>query len=1081
MKKACLAGILGGLSLFFGFFLQGFSQESFYKFGVTKSGLYRFDADRLNELGISSLDEVAFFGYPGRLPQKLDSGSLSLREIPAKRVNNELLIFLTGPHSLDLIDGELEYRHHYYSDTLYYLIGSRENPKRLESETQVSPQAEPITLYEWATVKGEDRNILNSGRTWYSEPVSSGSLRSIPFRQSTESSADWLLQGRVMAQSFQSSQVSILESGSSIFQTNISPIPNSLYGIKGVEAAVNASFNPANQEVNTLELAYNSSDNNATAYFEHLLLGVPNESSEIPSGLYFNLSGQSFSHGCNECEVWEVSDFYNPITFQKNGFAQGGKLVFSRSSDLLNIPILSPVESNIRTVGNWPELLIITDQNLLPEAEKLSTHKLGQGLLSEVVTLREIYDAFGYGNKDVVAIRDFIAWHFHEGKRVKNILFLGKGTFDYKGKLGGRPNVVPTYSSRSSLNPLTTYSSDDFYGLIEFGQGEWVESQSGDEKLSIGVGRLPVITRQEADIVVQKIIDYEQNPSFGNWKRSFSLFADDADNNIHLRDAEAHSTYLRKEDSEFFQNKLYLDRYEQIPNGDSQQSPEAKQALREVLTEGTLVVNYIGHGNETTLTAEEVFRVEDIPDFPETFFLPLWVTATCEFGRHDSPFIRSGAEELLTVQGKGAIGLLTTGRPVFSSVNFRLNEAFVREIYKKENGIYQDLGSIFTNTKNNSLNGALNRNFSLLGDPSLRLNYPDLEIEIGEFKDADGNPIENFAPLSEVFYQGKVVNPLSGNDMTTFNGTVEVELRDRAVSIKTLGDESPPIEFPEEAITLFRGKAEVRNGFFEGRFRVPGGIDIEIGKGNIRMYAVDSTSMLDAQGVAQVDVGGEQADNPTDEEGPTIEIQIEGQVLEPFNFPSKQLAAVIFLSDSTGIDISGIDPRKDFTIQINQQTPRVLNKSFLSDGGNYQSGRAGIKIEGLEEGINSIRVSATDLVGNSNEAIFEIRVEGSNRIQILDHIVYPNPADTETIFELTHNRPGENLLIELEVYSLTGSILFSASRRLVEAESRIEGFRWIFLQNQSKIPAKGTYIYKLTLSSEADSSVASESGKLIIE
>ena len=247
------------------------------------------------------------------------------------------------------------------------------------------------------------------------------------------------------------------------------------------------------------------------------------------------------------------------------------------------------------------------------------------------------------------------------------------------------------------------------------------------------------------------------------------------------------------------------------------------------------------------------------------------------------------------------------------------------------------------------------------------------------------------------------------------------------------------------------------------------------------MYAIDSTSMQDAQGVAQIDLGGEQTDYPADEEGPNIEIQIEGQQFEPFTFPSKQLAAIIFLSDSTGIDISGIDPNNNFTIQINQQAPRVLNKSYVSDEGNDQRGWAGISIEGLEEGLNSIRIAATDLVGNRTEAIFEIRVEGSNRIQILNHVVYPNPADQEAVFKLTHNRPGENLLIELEVYSLTGSILFSASRRLVEAESRIEGFRWIFLQSQSKIPAKGTYIYKLTLSSEADSSVASESGKLIIE
>jgi len=58
------------------------------------------------------------------------------------------------------------------------------------------------------------------------------------------------------------------------------------------------------------------------------------------------------------------------------------------------------------------------------------------------------------GNPDLNAIRNFIAWHYQQGGELKNVLILGKGTFDYKEKLGGRPNLVPIYTSRNSLNPL---------------------------------------------------------------------------------------------------------------------------------------------------------------------------------------------------------------------------------------------------------------------------------------------------------------------------------------------------------------------------------------------------------------------------------------------------------------------------------------------------------------------------------------------------------------------------------------------------------------------------------------------------
>src|SRR5690606_7776670 len=166
-----------------------------------------------------------------------------------------------------------------------------------------------------------------------------------------------------------------------------------------------------------------------------------------------------------------------------------------------------------------------------------------------------------------------------------------------------------------------------------------------------------------------------------------------------------------------------------------QKSPLAKEKFETLMDSSLLMVNYIGHGSETTLMAEELFTVSDLNNWRENAKLPVFITATCEFGRHDSPFIRSGAEELLIAEKKGAIALLTTGRPVFSNINFSLNQAFIKSLLEKEDGHYLSLGEIFKRTKNNSLNGPLNRNFSLLGDPSLKLALPELSVESKGFLD----------------------------------------------------------------------------------------------------------------------------------------------------------------------------------------------------------------------------------------------------------------------------------------------------------------------------------------------------------
>src|SRR5690606_3430594 len=222
--------------------------------------------------------------------------------------------------------------------------------------------------------------------------------------------------------------------------------------------------------------------------------------------------------------------------------------------------------------------------------------------------------------------------------------------------------------------------------------------------------RLPVINLQEARNVVNKIIQYESTgASPGNWKRKVLFVADDGDNNIHLNDSESLAAYLSANHPEFILEKLYLDRFVQENEGEAQHSPEAKSHWETLLDSSFIFVNYIGHGNETKLMAEEIFTVSDLNDWPESNRLPVFITATCEFGRHDSPLLRSGAEELLIARNKGAIAMLSTGRPVFSNINFSLNQAFIQSVFERKNGEYGTLGEIFKQTKNKSLNGSLNR------------------------------------------------------------------------------------------------------------------------------------------------------------------------------------------------------------------------------------------------------------------------------------------------------------------------------------------------------------------------------------
>jgi hypothetical protein len=1070
--------------LIFGFF-AGITEVSaqYAQFKIKDQGVYRISQETASALGYNDLSQISIYGYPGMLPQRLDSAQLRLQEIPALEYKGHLYFFLSGPNTLSYSPEGLSYSHHLYSDTLSYLLGKNSAPRRITERSADPAPANPEDLwYRFTTYKADQTNLLNSGRTWYSEAIRQGQSLNINLGQQVGSGATAILYGRLMAHSSSQSTMRVLSGNELLGEVTFDPIPNSTYGIKGREKSFVWKLHPMSP-ISQVRFTFQGEGPASAGYVDYFVWGVAATNSDLREGIYEAEAAQIISL-LPEYKTWETSDFYNPVEINSTfgGSSRGKKWAVFSPDNTPEIRQFSTVNPTLIDLAASPELLIITSPSLLASASKLRNFKVSRGIDALVVTTDEIYESFGYGNRDLTALRNFIASVYHSKKTLKNVLILGKGTFDYKNRLGGRPNLVPIYSSSESLNPLTTFSSDDYLALIDWGQGEWEESLEGDEQLQIGIGRLPAINITEANEMVEKIIRYESEPIRTPKSTSITFLADDGDSNIHIRDAESHAEYLSAQHPDFSLNKLYLDRFEQEKSGTSHQSSTAKAALRKILDDGTLILNFIGHGNETTLTAEEIFRIEDIDDWPRQTQLALWVTATCEFGRHDSPFIRSAAEELLVAREKGAIGLLTTGRPVFSSANFLLNKAFIEEVFRRKDGQYQDLGAIFRNTKNQSMNGLLNRNFSLLGDPSLRLAAPELTVSVTEIVDAtSGMAADTLKSFQEVFVKAEVVDPLTLASQPGFYGEFLIELRDKPSTVRTLGDESSPVDFQEEKVLIFRGHGSVEGGRMEARLYIPKGINPEVRSGRLRIHAWDSRPGIQAIGSRSPLLGGAKIPASDDTQGPKIELAINGMSNGNLVFNSPSLKIKGLLSDESGINVSGFLPEQDLSIQVNDLPPLILNEEFMALDNGYQNGMFEVFLAGFVDGKNTITVRAWDNLGNQSLHTQEVEIKDSHRLQILTHKVYPNPTSKASNFEFSHNRPGENLRLSLEVFSPSGQILFKENSRLLNSGQIISDLTWSFLQSQTQYPAKGTYIYKLSLLSESDFTSDSVSGKIVIQ
>ena len=222
---------------------------------------------------------------------------------------------------------------------------------------------------------------------------------------------------------------------------------------------------------------------------------------------------------------------------------------------------------------------------------------------------------------------------------------------------------------------------------------------------------------------------------------------------------------------------------------------------------------------------------------------PLFVTATCEFGRNDDPFIISSGERILLQPKGGGIGLVTTARPVFSSSNFTLNKAFYASLLTKENAKFRDLGSIFRDTKNTSLVGVGNRNFSLLGDPSMHINLGNNQVMADEIKTSTNS--NTLKAQSLVSIKGQIKS--GGTKVSGFTGELTATLFDHQASLITKGTESPPFTYGQWSTILFQGKASVNQGDFQIDFVMPKNISSVVDKGKLSLYA-NATSGIDAVG-----------------------------------------------------------------------------------------------------------------------------------------------------------------------------------------------------------------------------------------
>ncbi len=1018
----------------------------FYQLKTSEDGLYKIDHAFLSRAGIdaSSIDlqRVGLFGSrTGMLPQPNEKLLVDdLQEVPLYFEGGDdgsfdegdyFLFYGQGPHKTFYNDvrRSLEREFHLYdSVNFYYLTLDQGTGVKITERASLSRSIGVVSIFDdFIFHETEQFNVVHSGRYWFGEKIESGeNIRFTYPVQGIVPHKTIQVTGHFMSTATSESRVYTSINDIPIGAIDIRAIPQTIYGIKGQLAVAEHRVRVDDLEnPNQLALSFEyDNENEGTGYIDKFSLRIPKFIQLYGNQTHFQ-SMTSLNYGSTAffireadeaLRVWDVTDPLYPVE-QQFTLQDNNRAVFRVTTDTLrrfvlfkgtNFPhpeFIRPVENQDLHAFAPADGLIITPAELAEEAGRLADFRREfNGLDVHVVTLDKIYNEFSGGRQDVTAIRNFIRMMYLKDQRLSYVLLFGDASYSYR-----QPGtLVPTYQSVNSLHNVHSYASDDYYGFMDSHEGEWSERTSGStvsHDMEIAIGRLPVNDPTGAKELVDKIIGYESTrEGLGDWRNRVAFIADDGESNKFQLQSDFLASDLEQTQPTFNPDRIFVDAFPQ----DGGLSPVTGE-INDQIQNGVLIMDFIGHGGETSWTNEGILRSPDILEWANEDKLPVFLTATCEFGRFDDPNRSSGAELAILHPKGGAIGMFTTTRPVFLGTNFELSQAFYQNLAELlETGQPVHLGDIIRETKNDSEEGVVNRNFSLLGDPFTLLAYPKEEIVltgIQKVRNTTGDSI--FNPLDRIVVTGEIRK--NGEPDPGFDGTLEIKILDKPMALKTLGEEGPGsvMEYYNRENLLFKGKSTIAGGRFELEFVLPLDIDTVAGEAKISMYGAHKKELNDATGYDQSMKIGRVAINPIpDDTPPMIRAYLEDESFQLGDLVASDPRLFVELSDESGINLSTRNGRRiravlDFESEID------LTPFYLADLDRFDRGQVIYDFNGLATGKHHLAIEAYDTYNNRSVTEIDFFVVDSAQVVLTELVYFPNPSPECIKFSIKHkNNPG---------------------------------------------------------------------------
>ena len=1007
------------------------------KIRVPSSGVYEVSAALARKAGFADLSKVKVYGYGGNLQnERLDGNELQalddLKEVATCTVNGRRLFYANGPVTWSSNTATRRTRNP-YSDYGYYFLTSDEAEPLTVDSTAFLNSFYPSTNDYHSLYEVDGYSWYNGGRNLFdTEPIANGHTKRVVLTNTSHSSSG-KLSVNLTAGSRTEAQVMVNDS-----------VLGTLYIYLG---------------------EYDKGNERAATYALNNLHTTDTVKIKVTSGGPARLDYVQMA--------WERP---RPAPNLRGAFPSPEYVYAITNQDHHADPEADMV------------MIIPTSQKLKAQAQRLAAfHEKHDTLRVNIVPADELYNEFSSGTPDANAYRRYLKMLYdragHGGRAPRYLLLFGDCVWDNRLRTAdcsslNADDLLLCYESENSFNTVECYVDDGFYGLLDDGEG--TNPQSAD-MLDLAVGRFPVRTEAEARVLVDKTIGYVSNKNAGAWQNVLMFMGDDGNNNMHMDDANKAADDIAARYPGYQIKKVMWDAYTQEMSSTGRSYPEVSSIVKQQQRNGALIMDYAGHGRPDQISHESVLKLTDFKGFTNKN-LPLWITASCDIMPFDGIEENIGEAAMLNQAG-GAVAFFGTTRTVWANYNKVINMAFLRLVLGQDGGKPMTMGEAQRQAKNLMITAGqdLTTNklqYSLLGDPAIALNQPQMKVVVDSI---NGQPVGS----TPITLKAASVARVSGHieNATRFSGTMTAVVLDSKELVtcrqNASADADSSFQFYNRSKAIYSGSDSIVAGKFSLRFAVPVDLNYSGDTGEMNIYAVNNEHTLTAHGYTDNFVlGGSAA--LTDTVGPKIFCYLNTPDFVSGDRVNTTPYFVAQISDDDGINATGNGVGHDMQLIIDGKATQTytLNDNFAYDFGTYTSGSVGFTLPMLEPGPHKLMFRAWDTMNNPSTVQLDFNVVKGLKPTIYNVSATRNPASTSTTFIISHNFGGSNVDVILDVYDLSGRLLWTHSES-GPSTTGTYSVDWDLTQNNGYRVPTGVYLYRARVSCDG-SGAASKARKLVI-